>query len=121
VIKRYKDGTIKDFSVPSAHTLYVEVACFTKTPNERGTFDTNRRVLKRDAYVMPSLDTLDKLHQIRDLDDGFILGQKWNITPKVVQDLKSKGEAESMQRSPYLVFNYFIRKTLHADDLRHKG
>lgn len=121
MIERHKTGEIKSFSIPDAHTIYVEVACFTKKPNERGTFDINRRVLRRESLVIPSLDVLDQLHKMRDPDDGYNIGQKWNITPQVIKDLKSKGESESMIQSPYLVYNYFIRKTKHADELKHKG
>ncbi len=79
------------------------------------------KILKREAMTIPSLDALSKLHAHVDKEDGYIVGEKWEINDYVIRELKSKGYALQEFDHPYLKFEYWLRKTKHADELRHKG
>ena len=107
-----KDGRIKDFSIPDAHTLYVK-AYLTSTGKN----------VKHESMVFPSLDVLklEYLNQMVDPQDGMILAQKWAIDSIVLHELLSKGEASRFIPGHPLRFEYKLRKTKHADNLKHKG
>lgn len=110
MIEFNKDGTIKDFSVPDAHTITVKA------------FMVNQlKPIRVEALTMASIETLDQLHLMVDTQDGYIFGQKWKITPEVIKELKSKGESKQNILGFPLHFEYKIRKTKHADNLKHKG
>lgn len=110
MIQRYRTGEIKDFSVPDAHTFYVNAYLL------KGNI---RRPIRKEALTMPSLDTLDHFHIMKDPQDGFILSEKWGITPEVVKELKSKGSASHI--FGIFRFEYYIRKVRHSSELRHRG
>lgn len=113
-IERYKDGTIKDFSIPDAHTVY----CTAYLVTEKG---VRPKAVKREALTIPSLDSLETLMDMVDKSDGTIVGKKWALTKEVIRDLKSKGEASQFIPGHPLRFDYFVRKVKRSDQLRHKG
>lgn len=108
-LEYHADGIVKDFSVPDAHTL--EVSC-------RSSRDVTVSYFK-ETFVLFSLDELDNLHKLVDPYDNYTLAEKWVINEVIVKDLKSKGEAS--QVLPPFVYTYALRKTLNADNLRHRG
>jgi hypothetical protein len=112
-IERTKDGTIKDFSVPDAHTLYIKVF-FT------GELMAHQKPVQ-EAVTIPSLDFLDQLHLYKDPDDGLPVAKKWALTPEIIKELKENGSARHDIPGYPMRFEYWIRKTLHADNLKHRG
>lgn len=111
MIEFTKDGRIKDFSVPDAHTLYVKAFLVTNL----------KKPVRVEAITIPDLKFLDDLHNQQDTQDGLIMGTKWAITPEVIKSLKEHGEASQYIPGHPLRFEYKLRKTKHADNLRHKG
>ncbi len=111
-LEKTKDGKIKDFTIEDAHTIY----CM-------GVQTTTNKVLFKEALTIPSLDYLrnNSLNKYRDPADGMLVGVKWMLKPFIILELLTKGEAIHMFPSHPIMFKYWIRKTLHADNLKHRG
>ncbi len=111
-IRKDKLGNINELIVPDAHTLYVH-SYIKQTSSVDGV--VTYRKGPTETMVLASLNELMNFKEVI----GPILWKKWAINDKVVSDLISKGEA--VHWFPPFRFEYKIRRTKYADELRHKG
>lgn len=109
-LERHKTGEIKDFSVPDPHHLFVTA-----------TLLTTGKVVRKEALALPSLDSLENLHNEMDPEDGMVIGKKWAINEDVIKKLKSHGECTHFLPDHPLKFYYKLVPIRFADNLRSKG
>ncbi len=110
-ISRDKDGVITKLLVPDAHTLYVESFIRRNIDGGVVTFVRGRT----DTFMLASLDELSRLKDVL----GDIRYKQWAINDGVVSDLRNRGE--SVHNFGPFKFQYRLRKTKYADNLRHDG
>ncbi len=109
-LEKTKDGVVKDFSVPNAHHLYVQVIQA-----------SNGKVLRKEAMALGSIEELDELPTRIDPDDGFIIGKKWALTPEVIQALKENGDCIHKIPGGIFQFEYLLKPMKYKDELKHRG
>lgn len=105
-----EDGRVKDFSVPSAHHLYV-TAFSTATG----------KVLRKEAIALWSIEELDTLLSTIDKEDGLIVGHKWAINDDVIKALKENGDCFQDIPGFPMRFHYVLKPMKYADNLKHRG
>lgn len=112
-IELTNDGQVKDFTVEDAHTLYVE---------EYDKLSLGKRI-HREAEILPSLNalTMEYFKTHKSAESGRPLAQIFEVTEEVLQDLRSKGEAYLFFPRSTRYYKFYIRKSRHADELKHRG